>query len=212
VVYEAPATDVRHGVDSMLAAILHLARSCTAHRIVPTAVALRPGPPASVDPYRVFFGVDPVFGAQSSALWFSSDDLARPSRGADPATATALLAHAPALLTPPTQAPFLERVERAILHSLDAGDGSLPRRRVAARRQRSHAPAAPRRPRSDLPGHAAPRGGAGRRWLARQRDADHGGREARRLRIAQLLRTGLRAVARRNSAAVRARLRATSDE
>ena len=39
VVYEAPATDVRHGVDSMLAAILHLARSCTAHRIVPTAVA-----------------------------------------------------------------------------------------------------------------------------------------------------------------------------
>ena len=126
VVYEAPATDVRHGVDSMLAAILHLARSCTAHRIVPTAVALRPGPPASVDPYRVFFGVDPVFGAQSSALWFSSDDLARPSRGADPATATVLLAHAPALLTPPTQAPFLERVERAILHSLDAGDGSLP--------------------------------------------------------------------------------------
>ncbi len=125
VIYEAPSSDVRHGVDSMLAAILHLARSCTAHRLTPTAVALQSAPPIKVDRYRELFGVDPAFGAKSSALWFSSDDLARPFRGADPATASVLLAHAPALLMPPAQAPFLERVERAIRHSLDAGDGSL---------------------------------------------------------------------------------------
>lgn len=125
VIYEAPISDVRHGMDSMLGAILHLSRSCTGHRLVPLEVALQSAAPANVSPYREFFGVVPAFGADACMLWFASDDLERPFRGADPATASVLVAHAPELLALPAQPPFLERVEAAILRSLDSGDGSL---------------------------------------------------------------------------------------
>lgn len=133
VIYEAPSSDVRHGVDSMLAAILHLARSCTAHRLTPTAVALQSAPPIKVDRYRELFGVDPAFGAKSSALWFSSDDLARPFRGADPATASVLLAHAPALLMPPAQAPSSSASRgRSDTHSTPGTARSVTSRRGSA--------------------------------------------------------------------------------
>ena len=125
VVYEGPGSEVRHGVESLIAGVLHLARECTRHRLVPTRVSLQSAQPRSLAPYEAFFGRAPTFDAPACALWFSPEDLQRPFGGADPSTASVLVAHAPALLAAPARAGFLEQVEHAIRRSLEENNGSL---------------------------------------------------------------------------------------
>jgi AraC-like DNA-binding protein len=117
---------VPHGVDSMLAAILVLARECTGHRELAAAyVEHQSAPPTDVTPYLRVFGVVPRFRSGRCRLAFAASDLDRPFRGHEPAAAAHLVQHAPVLLRAPATPSFLVTFERALLRSIETGNGSL---------------------------------------------------------------------------------------
>lgn len=117
---------VRHGVDSMLAAILVLSRECTGHRELAAAyVEHQSEPPTNLTPYREVFGTVPTFRAKRCRLAFAARDLDRPFRGSEPQAAAHLVQHAPTLLGAPAPPSFVVEFDRALLRSIESGDGSL---------------------------------------------------------------------------------------
>lgn len=123
--YRMPDPRVRHGVDSMLAALLTLARRCVGDDLCAQEVDFQTAAPRGATRYREVFGVAPRFSAPICRLWFDAVDLARPFAGAEPATSALLLANASRLLSPPAAPTFSRQVEDAVLRSLEQGDGSL---------------------------------------------------------------------------------------
>lgn len=122
--YRSPNASPRHGIDSMFAAILALARQCSQHRVVPLAVQLQFAAPQAAAPYVRFYDVPPAFSQDACVMRFAVRDLERRFRGSDPRTNDLLLSHTSELVGPPAELP-LAKIERSIEHAIAQGDGSL---------------------------------------------------------------------------------------
>lgn len=130
--YRMPTVHGPHGVDSMFAAMVALARQCTGERLCPRAVDLQAARPADLDVYAAYFGVRPTWARPTCRLLFDAQDLDRPLVGADPALSQVLLEHADRLLrAEASPAPATLQLEAAIIAAVDGGNASLEE--VAAR-------------------------------------------------------------------------------
>jgi len=130
--YRMPTVHGPHGVDSMFAAVVALARQCTGDRVCPRVVDLQAPWPTDFEVHASFFGVRPTWARPTCRLLFDAHDLDRPMVGADPALSEVLLEHAEQLLraevAPP---PATLEIEAGIVAAVDAGNASVEE--VAAR-------------------------------------------------------------------------------
>lgn len=130
--YRMPTVQGPHGVDSMFAAMVALARQCTGEHLCPRAVDLQAAWPADVEVYASYFGVRPAWTRPTCRLLFDARDLERPLVGADPALSEVLLEHADRLLRAEAiPAPATLQLEAAIIAAVDGGNASVAE--VAAR-------------------------------------------------------------------------------
>jgi AraC-like DNA-binding protein len=84
----------RHAIEFAWAWVVLLGRRTTGAAIVPHAVTFTHAAPAQLAMHRRVFGTTPAFGGAVPELVLATDDLARPSRGADPALGAILESHA----------------------------------------------------------------------------------------------------------------------
>jgi AraC-like DNA-binding protein len=121
--YGSPS-QVRHGVDAMLSAVVSVLRQCTGRALVPTRVGFQAPPPPSAAPYEACFGVRPSWSQPISELAFAHEDLAAPMRGAEPELARLLEQHAQNMLGPAPR-PFDDRLRAAIVACASERDPSI---------------------------------------------------------------------------------------
>ncbi|MCA9606770.1 MAG: AraC family transcriptional regulator ligand-binding domain-containing protein [Myxococcales bacterium] len=124
---EVEGTGSRHGVESLFAALLSLARQSTRRWFPVASIALETEPPASPSIYEAFYGAPVTWRVARSALRIRASDAAMPMVGADPQLAALLLEHAPRLLAPRASGPdaLQQRVARAFWSAREEGDGSI---------------------------------------------------------------------------------------
>jgi hypothetical protein len=116
----------RHAAEFGTAWVVLLARRTTGAAVTPRAVHFAHEAPASVAEHSRLLGVEPRFGAPTSALHLHRADLSRPHRAADPALAEILASHARVLLGRLPDGPDISAlVRRAIHDGLAAGDATL---------------------------------------------------------------------------------------
>ncbi|MFK7988142.1 MAG: helix-turn-helix domain-containing protein [Sandaracinaceae bacterium] len=101
IAYRMPRTHSRHGVDTTLAAVLCVLRSCTQTSLAPTVLEHQFG---AVQPerYRRLFGIEPRWSCSSCRILFPREALALPFRGAMGPMAALLRREAKALLWDPS--------------------------------------------------------------------------------------------------------------
>ncbi len=122
--YESPGTE-RHGIDSMFATVLTLARVCTRTpdlRVV--SVRHQARRPSTTAPYVELFGVEPAFEAARSELRFSDRDLELRFGGHEPTAHTLLVALAPQAVRPENPT-FAREVLNALRHLLPLEESAL---------------------------------------------------------------------------------------
>lgn len=130
--YRMPTVHSPHGVDSMFAAMVALARQCTGARVCPRVVDLQAPWPTDLEVHAAYFGVRPTWARPTCRLLFDAQDLERPLVGADPLLSQVLLEHADRLLRAEVApAPANLEIEAGIVAALDGGNASLEE--VAAR-------------------------------------------------------------------------------
>ncbi len=123
--YRTEAPEVRHGVDSIFAGIVALARECAGADVSAARVDLQSPAVRSTGAYERAFGVTPRFGQPSCFLAFDRHTLRRRFRGAEPTTSRLLLDNAEALVHRGPGDAQDSSIESAMLRSLEAGQGTL---------------------------------------------------------------------------------------
>ncbi|HHH29138.1 MAG TPA: AraC family transcriptional regulator, partial [Polyangiaceae bacterium] len=121
-IYHSPSR-ARHGVDSMFAAIVQLARDCSGDRVRPSAVSFQSAAPDDPAPYVDFFGTRPRWDQTVCSMRFEATALDTAFRGASPALVTVLESHTASLLDAGhgQQKAIEAVVQRAALRCLGAG-------------------------------------------------------------------------------------------
>lgn len=122
--YRRPPSRVRsrHGVESLFANVMALARHCTRRSFAAASVELANPRPPDPAPYAAFYGVAVTWDASEDRLGLAEDALALPMTGSDPALRSLLLPSAEGLVHSPSESSPLERrVAQGLLSALHAG-------------------------------------------------------------------------------------------
>ena len=120
------ATRSRHGVESLAAALVTMARHCTRQSFPLVRVAFDNPPPVEVEPYTRFYGVEPEWDADHVSLELREETLALRLTSADIALHRLLLDRIEELMPPARSvSPRMVRIHRAILTAVHLGDPSL---------------------------------------------------------------------------------------
>lgn len=124
--YRMPSVHGPHGVDSMFAAIVSLARQCTGHHVCPRVIDLQAPWRPDLEVHASYFGVRPTWARPTCRLLFGVSDLNRTFGGADPALSQVLLENADRLLrSEAAPAPAALELEAAIIAAADRGNASV---------------------------------------------------------------------------------------